>query len=180
MKKQILVTVTLGLVLLAMSFLLVYLQRAVAEKRVETVELFEKLASVEANRLAFVREYSDFQTVKEKVAQIERYFYTEQTVPLFLSDLESQARARNISFEITSVHLQSKTDTRGPYVDVEFNAEGSYANLVAFSNELQKKPYRIVFDKYYLLGTESSSTAKQNGAGRPWRLYGTLQLITFK
>lgn len=176
-RRQLFILAALVVAVLASCFLLWWARSGVTERRVETVALLEKIASIEANRAPLEAEYQDFQMIKASVTALDKNFYTAQTIPLFLSELETVAQEAGVAFEITSAEVQGAAEAAGKQVLVEFNASGSYAQLLAFSHELEAKPYHIVFDRYYLL---AEAPEKPQKGGPLWQLYGTLRLTTFK
>ncbi|HSE56904.1 MAG TPA: hypothetical protein VLB02_02360 [Candidatus Paceibacterota bacterium] len=178
-RQQIYILTGLVLLVLGSSLLLWWAQSGVVARRTATMLLLEKNASIEANRASLEIEYRDFQEVQAAVAVLNKNFYNAQTIPLFLSDVESTAQGAGIAFEITSATVEANKEGGGKHVSVEFNAAGSYAALSNFSRQLKAKPYRLFFDRYYLMSQPAEKSAK-GARAVSWKLYGTLRLTTFK
>ncbi len=170
-KKQILYTILLAAGVIAAFLGILWVRGNVVKERTATIGLFKKLASIEMNKIAFLEESNQFTALKADVASIESLFYDSKTIPLFLSELEGDARALGAEFEIATVNIVSNNAATGPYVSVEFRAKGSYDRMIALAEKFETKPSRIIFEKFYLIGPAA-------GAAQ-WELYGTLRLVTF-
>lgn len=130
-----------------------------------------RLAHYANNRGAWNQAKTQFIADTAAVQGFEQLIITEDTVPNFLSTLESIANAAHIAFTITSVG----SDTKPVALTVAYSATGTYAALQTFLRDIQALPQQVSFVTVSL--AEDATDIKTHATS--WRLDATMRVLSY-
>lgn len=138
------------------------------EERVVIVA-HQKIASYSQHKKIFADEFMAMNTLTVRVTRLESYTVTPASIPTLLSSLEDTARARSITFDITSAQNPGKQ--KSEKLSIDFAASGDLGSLTAFLDDLSHQTYQLKFTKLSLFA-DTASLGK-------WSMVGSIQIMSF-
>lgn len=138
---------------------------AVAAAREELASETSVMRSMEQIRRSVV-------TSREEQGELEGYFITEDSIPLFLGDLEAIARATGIELTINSV--SGGTDQ----LSIAMRARGEFAKLHQYIALLEHAPYRLEVRRLFMQYTPNGNPAL--GPTFPWSAEFEILLTSYE
>ncbi len=180
-KKSIITTTILGIVLITTGAGLFYFSSAMIDRQKLVLDAKERLASYEQNKRAFAEESIK---LKELVGQIDAYkkdAVSIGSVPQFLSSIESIAATYDIEFTITAAEtVENENNSKELFVDI--SAVGDFENIISFSNEILQKRYQLQFVNFSLFREEQQKDIEGNFVTptKPleWSLLARIKIVT--
>jgi Tfp pilus assembly protein PilO len=129
----------------------------------------QRIASYSQNKKIFADEFAAMNTLTTRVTTLESYTITPASIPTLLSSLEDTARARSITFDITSAQTPGKQKTEK--LSVDFAASGDIGALTAFLDDVSHQTYQLKFTKLSLFA-DGTTPGK-------WSMIGSVQIMSF-
>lgn len=181
-------TVVALVVLVVFAGGLIVFIRAIQQRETRVLEVRDRLASFEQNKKIFSEETKEFESIRERIIQLESNIITEASIPALLSSLESIAKAQGVDFEITAVNtvIPANDPTRSdPLLQINFSASGGFANLQSVVEQMQSQRYQVVFDEFSLFMTSSGGSTQTrsatSGEGKvaQWQLLARMSILSF-
>jgi Tfp pilus assembly protein PilO len=181
-------TVVALVVLVVFAGGLIVFIRAIQQRETRVLEVRDRLASFEQNKKIFSEETKEFESIRERIIQLESNIITEASIPALLSSLEGIAKAQGVDFEITAVNtvVPVSDPTRSdPLLQINFSASGGFANLQSVVEQMQSQRYQVVFDEFSLFmissggGTQTRSATSGEGKGAQWQLLARMSVLSF-
>ncbi|MCC7160814.1 type 4a pilus biogenesis protein PilO [Candidatus Nomurabacteria bacterium] len=179
-RKQIFYLILSIIMVVAMSFAIIFFLNKINSKTHKVLEIKEKIVTYQKNERAFKDEVIKIKDLENRLEGLESKVISNENLPSLLSDLEKIAQNNKNEFEITSV--------TNPIVDekkkliIEFNTSGSYKDIKNFLEELKKQTFQINFSKISLLLQNSDEKTDDNQEGvnsQFWRAIATIEVLSF-
>lgn len=151
------IALTLFLALVAGAW---WLLASLSERNSQVASAREELASETATMRTMEQIRRSVITSTEEQAELAKYFITEESIPVFLGDLEAIARATGIDMSINSVSGGEDQLT------VSVRARGEFARLHQYLALLEHSPYRLEIRRLFMQYSPNANPSL--GPVLPW------------
>ncbi len=160
--------------------------------RVDRVaEVKERIATYEANKSSFEKEAAQLASLQSRIKTVQSFVVTTETLPSLLSELEQQARAKGLVFEITNA--QTPTENGVQKLDISFTARGAYEQLSSFLEHLLHQSYAATYTQIDIARDDTEMTppaaaaqtqqpttqSASKSSGTLFRVTATLRILSF-
>lgn len=162
LKKHILLLIVCLVACVAALTCIVIFLTTMNGKTSRVLEIKERLASYQKNKKAFEDEAKELRVLQNRLSALEGHVVTANSIPVFLSTLETLATKNNIGFEITSV--QTPIENEKTVLLIEATTKGSYSQINSFFDQLEHQAFQVKIKRLYLFSAESeTNTAEVSG-----------------
>lgn len=138
-----------------------------------------KLKDVEKTILMFNFKEKNFDSLQDSVANfgeekkiVEDYFVTDETLTIFIEQLEGLASSANVALEITNAAMTSGAN---PVMRLDFTAEASFPRLFQFASLVDSLPYALDLTQASFFQNNGEEKEKEKGS---WKGVFGLNLVT--
>ena len=134
-----------------------------------------EVALYEHNESAWVAAKQTVANDKTTLATLQSYIVTPDTVPPFLSALESLAARADVEFSLSGVSTDAINKT--PALSITFSGTGSKAALTTFVHSIEMLPQQISFTSFLL--AESTDEPVVKGSTGLWQVDARIRVLSF-
>lgn len=123
-----------------------YLFYSIKTKVELTAELSHKLAEDTNQGKVISDAEQELKSLEKKVSELDSYILKEKDLLVFLTEIESTAKAVGVSIkkEIKDISVPNqKTDVKGPLLQFNISVEGSWSEVWAMLALIENIPYQI-------------------------------------
>lgn len=180
-KKHLILAIILfvGIGVLTAGF--IFFLRFIEKRSVRVLEIKEEIATYEINKRSFSEEAQEIKALEARVATLEEFVVTPQTLPNVLSRLEARAVEKGVTFQITGVSTPTEQDQKK--LRIEFSLEGSFLLVQEFLETLLQQPFATAFTKLEFSAEPKIQPLEGDPVVAPrtdgWRVLGTLEILSF-
>lgn len=189
LKKHIITTVLLSMLIVALGIGALLGGRMFARHTQEVLKARQKIATYEVHKKSFQEEAAQVKDIQTRVNALKQSVVTKESLPSFLSSLESLARASEVQFDITGVETPVVDDVA--HLEVEVTIDGTFAQATAFLSTLLHQPYTIAINRLDIV-SGAAATARDVAPTAPgvkkaapvvkepvFRTFATLEVKSF-
>lgn len=154
--------VALALIMTLLSITLYFISLLVVlreKKEIEELYFNTESESAKEEKIRTIKYIAEVN--KEPMQTLQNYFIQKDDEVAFIEQIEKVARVSGIKFEITSIDVVvGQTDSFKENVKVKMKLEGSWRNIMYFTDKLEKMPFGVLVEN---LNLDSGSSGNWSG-----------------
>ncbi len=173
MKKKTSIIFAIALMIfLALGLVAWRLVDSLADRNVDVAAAREELASETSVMRSMEQIRRSVLTSADEQEELASYFVTEESIPVFLGDLEAIAVSLGIDLSISGVSGGENS------LSVGLRANGAFANLHQYVALLERAPYRIEVRRMFFQRTPAQNPLL--GESYPWSADIDIILLSYQ